>query len=42
MRGKQTFVVGRRTRKHTTLVVLRCGPSPILGPWTLKALVSAN
>lgn len=42
MRGKQTFVVGRRTRKSTTLVVVRWAPSPIVGPWTLKALVSAN
>jgi hypothetical protein len=42
MRGKQTFVVGRRTRKHTTVVVLHGGAAPILGPWTLKALVSAN
>lgn len=40
---KKPFLVGRGTRKHLTVLVLRCAPaSPIHGPWTLKAVVSSN
>ncbi len=44
--GKTTFVVGKADRRAVTVVVVRCAsaaPSaPIQGPWTLKAIVSAN
>lgn len=36
------FVVGRSDRRSTTLLVLRVEGGPILGPWTLRAMVSAN
>jgi len=36
-----TFVVGRRTAKAITVLVLRKSePTPIVGPWTLTAVVS--
>lgn len=41
-KAKKTFVVGRSSRHNITVVVLRTTTSPILGPWTLKAVVSAN
>jgi hypothetical protein len=39
---RTTFVVGRRTRQSTTVLVLRIENGPILGPWTLKAVISNN
>lgn len=36
------FVVGRSDGRSTTVLVLRVQGGPILGPWTLRALVSAN
>lgn len=43
--GKTTFAVGRADRRAVTVVVIRCtaaSAAPIPGPWTLKAVVSAN
>ena len=43
MKRKQPFVVGRRTQKATTVVLLRGTERPIFpGPWTLRAVVSPN
>ena len=43
MLARRLFVVGRRDRGTTTLVILRVGAEgPIVGPWTLKAVVSRN
>ena len=40
---RRAFVVGRKTRKSTTVVVLRVeNRGPIIGPWTLRAVVSTN
>ena len=39
---RKAFVVGRSTRKSTTVLVLRVQNGPILGPWTLRAVVSSN
>jgi hypothetical protein len=40
---RRLFVLGRRSRGSTTLIVLRVGAAgPIVGPWTLKAVVSHN
>lgn len=39
---RRAFVVGRRTCKSTTVVLVRLTACPIAGPWTLKAVVSAN
>lgn len=36
------FVVGRRTKRTTTLYLLRLIRTPIAGPFTLRAVVSAN
>ncbi len=43
--GDRPFVVGRRTRKGTTVVLIRRDEAPepdqpIPGPWTLHAVVS--
>jgi len=41
--ARKTFVVGGRNAKSITVLVLRQGePTPIAGPWTLRAVVSAN
>ncbi len=45
MTRKTTFVVGKSDRRAVTVVVVRCAAppvAPIHGPWTLKAVVSAN
>ncbi len=45
MTRKTTFAVGKADRRAVTVVVVRCAApaaSPIQGPWTLKAVVSAN
>ena len=39
---RKAFVLGRTNRRNTTLVVLRVQGGPILGPWTLRAVVSTN
>lgn len=39
---RRMFVVGRRNLRSTTLVVLRIENGPIIGPFTLRAVVSAN
>jgi hypothetical protein len=42
-RSDRPFVVGRRTRKGTTVVLLRdvgTRTHPIRGPWTLRAVVT--
>lgn len=40
--AKRVFVVGRRTRKATAVVLVGRRPAPVRGPWTLQAVVSAN
>lgn len=42
MQVKRAFMVGRSNRKSTMYVVLTMSAGPILGPWTLKAVVSSN
>jgi hypothetical protein len=42
MSMRKAFVVGRSDRKSTTLVILCVTGGPIVGPWTLKAMVSSN
>jgi hypothetical protein len=41
---KSTFAVGRATRKSTLVLFVGVmkSPSPILGPWTVRAVVSTN
>lgn len=39
---RRPFVVGRLTRHSTTVVVLDAAPLPIVGPWTLAAVVTAR
>jgi hypothetical protein len=39
---KKMFVVGRSDRRSTTVLVLRITNGPIVGPWTLRALVSTH
>lgn len=36
------FVIGRRNRRTTTVIILRRALTPFLGPWTLTAVVSTN
>lgn len=39
----QPFVVGRRTQKGTTVVLLQGADRPVFpGPWTLRAVVTPN
>lgn len=41
MKRSEPFVVGRRTSKGTTVLVLRGPEKPaIRGPWTVRAVVS--
>ena len=45
MTRKTTVAVGKADRRAVTVVVARCAAPPappIHGPWTLKAVVSAN
>ena len=46
MKRMEPFVVGRRTRKSTTVVVLRHPEKPAMpaipGPWTVRAVVKAR
>lgn len=40
---RKPFVVGRRNRRGTLVFFLRRSGAPlVLGPWTVKAVVSAN
>jgi hypothetical protein len=39
---KSRFVVGRATRGSRLVVFVGTGRSPIIGPWVLRAVVSAN
>ena len=39
---KSTFVGGRATGRNTVLVFVTTAKSPIAGPWTMQAIVSAN
>ena len=40
---KVTFVVGRTRKRNTVLVfVTSTEASPIVGPWTVEAVVSTN
>lgn len=40
-RQDQPFMVGRRTRRETTVVLLRDQPTPpFRGPWTVRAVVT--
>ena len=44
-RTDRPFVVGRRTRKGTTVVLLRPEPkkaAAIPGPWTLRAVITPS
>jgi hypothetical protein len=41
MKGKAPFVVGRKTSKGTTVLLLRGPVKPLFrGPWTVRAVVS--
>jgi hypothetical protein len=40
METKQAFVVGRRTRRGTVVVLVRDGRPPIQGPFTLRAVIT--
>jgi len=42
MAARHAFVVGRRTRRSTLVVLLCPVRSPIRGPWTVAAVVSSN
>jgi hypothetical protein len=39
---KSTFMVGRRRGRSTVVVFVAETKSPIAGPWTVEAVVSAN
>jgi hypothetical protein len=39
---KSTFLVGRATGRNTVLVFVTAAQSPIVGPWTMQAVVSKN
>jgi hypothetical protein len=42
-RSDQPFVVGRRTQKGTTVVLLRGADRSVFpGPWTLRAVITPN
>lgn len=38
--GKLPFLVGRRTRAGTVVVLVERSRAPIQGPWTLEAVVT--
>ena len=40
--ARSTFVVGRRNAKTMVLVLRQAEVTPIVGPWTLTAVVSAS
>jgi len=39
---KSAFVVGRATKRGTMLLFVGLIRSPIVGPWTVRAVVSTN
>jgi hypothetical protein len=39
---KSTFMVGRRFGRSTIVVFLQAASSPIVGPWSMQAVVSFN
>jgi hypothetical protein len=39
---KTTFAVGRTRGRSTLLVFVTSTMSPIVGPWTVEAIVSTN
>jgi hypothetical protein len=39
---KRTFMVGRTAGRNTLVVFVSLAQSPILGPWTVKAVISSN
>jgi hypothetical protein len=39
---RKAFVWGRKDRRATTLVILRITNGVIIGPWTVKAVISRN
>lgn len=39
---KVTFLVGRATGQRTELIFVTTAQSPIVGPWTVRAVVSTN
>jgi len=39
---RSRFAVGRRYARTIVLVVTRSEPTPIVGPWTLTAVVSSS
>lgn len=41
MKRNRPFVVGRRTKKSTTLVLIEPQAKPVIrGPWTVRAVVT--
>jgi hypothetical protein len=42
MKKSRYFAVGRATGRRRLLVIVGLARSPIIGPWTLCAVVSAN
>jgi hypothetical protein len=39
---RRGFVIGRRNRRTTTVIMLQRVRTPLFGSWTLTAVVSAN
>jgi hypothetical protein len=39
---RSTFVVGRLTGRNTLLLLFGWARCPIVGPWTIRAVVSTN
>jgi hypothetical protein len=39
---KHTFMVGRTTGRNTLVVFVSLVRSPIVGPWTVTAVISTN
>jgi hypothetical protein len=39
---KSTFLVGRATGNSTLVVLVGVAQCPIVGPWTIRAVVSTN
>mgnify|MGYP001042592659 CR=1 FL=1 len=42
MGTRKAFVIGRKTGRLVTLVVVGAARPPIIGPWVMRAVVSAN
>ncbi|MBI4409905.1 MAG: hypothetical protein HY561_09370 [Gemmatimonadetes bacterium] len=40
--GKRPFLLGRRTRRATLLLLLPRALSPLRGPWTVRAIATSN